>query len=55
MHKTSTSIPREQRCGEQKVAMVKPKKSTVDLIKQFARVYAFSGMMPAGLGSFIAN
>lgn len=55
MHKTSTSFTREQRCGEQKVATVKPKRVTVDLIKQFARVYAFSSMMPAGLGAFIAN
>ena len=55
MHKTSTSLPRERRCSEQTAATVKPKKSTVDLIKQFARVYAFSSMMPAGLGTFIAN
>lgn len=34
---------------------MKPKKATVDFIKQFARVYAFSTMMPASLGAFIAN
>ena len=55
MQKTSTSCKREHRCEEVKMTTVKPKKATVDLIKQFARVYAFSSMMPVGLGSFIAN
>ena len=54
MQKTSTPYTREQRGGEQKMTM-KPKKATVDFIKQFARVYAYSTMMPAGLGAFIAN
>ena len=55
MQKTSTHLTREQRGGEQKMVTMKPKKATVDLIKQFARVYAFSTMMPTGLGAFIAN
>ncbi len=54
MQKTSTPYTKEQRGGEQKMTM-KPKKATVDFIKQFARVYAYSTMMPAGLGAFIAN
>lgn len=53
MQKTST--PTRGRRAVQQTVAIKPKKVTIDLIKQFARVYTFSGMMPAGLGSFIAN
>ena len=55
MNKTSTSISKPTRGSERDVMVIKPKKATVELIKQFARAYAFSGMMPAGLGAFIAN
>ena len=54
MQKTSTSITREQGCEQQTVVM-KPKKATIDFIKQFARAYAFSAVMPVGLGNFVAN
>lgn len=53
MQKNSTPLNWEQSSGQQ--LKMKPKKSTVDLIKQFARIYSFSGLMPAGLGAFIAN
>ena len=36
MQKTSTHLTREQRGGEQKMVTMKPKKATVDFIKQFA-------------------
>ncbi len=55
MNKTSTSISKPTRGSERDVMVIKPKKATVELIKQFARAYTFSGMMPAGLGAFIAN
>lgn len=55
MQKTSTQVNRECRGGQRENMKIKPKKSTVELIKQFARAYAFSGMMPAGLGAFITN
>lgn len=54
MQKNSTSLTGERRCEKQTTVM-RPKKTTVDLIKQFARAYAFSAMMPAGLGHFVAN
>ena len=55
MHKTSTSFSKQERGDEQRTATIKPKKSTVDLIKQFARIYAYNSLMPAGLEVFIAN
>ena len=51
MHKTSTQVNYETK--EQPVKG--PKATTVDFLKQFARVYSFSMMMPAGLGNFLAN
>ena len=32
-----------------------PKPSTIDFIKQFARAYSFNALLPAALGTFIAN
>lgn len=51
MHKTSTQVNYETK--EQPVKG--PKTTTVEFLKQFARVYSFSVMMPAGLGNFLAN
>lgn len=36
-------------------AVLKPKKATVEFLKQFARAYTYQRMMPAGLGNFVAN
>ncbi len=35
--------------------VARPKKATVEFLKQFARAYTFCALMPAGLGEFIAN
>ena len=33
----------------------RPKKTTVNFLKQFARVYTFTPMVTASLGGFVAN
>ena len=51
MQKTSTQL----NYGTETKTVKRPKQSTVNFLKQFARVYTFSEMMPAGLGNFVAN
>ena len=34
---------------------IKPKRATVELLKQYARVYTCIRLMPAVLGGFVAN
>jgi len=34
---------------------VKPRKSTIEFLKQFARAYTYQQQMPYQLGGFIAN
>ena len=46
MQKTSTQLSYETEVKTVK----RPKQSTVDFLKQFARVYVFNELMPAGLG-----
>ena len=53
MQKTSTSFRGE--AGSVHQVARGPKATTVELIKQFARAYSFSSVMPLGLGGFVAN
>lgn len=53
MQKTSTPVKAEETSMQQAVA--RPKRATVEFLKQFARAYTFCAMVPAGLGEFIAN
>lgn len=52
MHKTTTSTKNENDV----TAPVKgPKKATIELLKQFARVYQYNVELPRGLESMILN
>lgn len=52
MHKTTTSTNNEKDV----ITTVKgPKKSTIELLKQFARVYQYNVELPRGLESMILN
>ncbi len=51
MHRTTTSTK-----NENDVISVKgPKKATIELLKQFARVYQYNVELPRGLESMILN
>jgi hypothetical protein len=51
MHRTTTSTK-----NEKDVISVKgPKKATIELLKQFARVYQYNVELPRGLESMILN
>jgi len=53
MHKTTTSTNIED---DVMTSVVKgPKRSTVELIKQFARAYQYNVELPRGLESMILN
>ena len=54
MQKTSTPIKSAQR-NEHQASVARPRRATIEFIKQFARVYTFCAAVPAGLGEFIAN
>jgi hypothetical protein len=51
MQKISTQI----KCETNNQIKMEPKKSTVDFIKHFARVYYYDKMMPSGLGGVVTN
>ncbi len=53
MQKTST----QEQCEINETVMIEegPKQSTIDFLKQFARVYTCVAMLPAGLESIIPN
>ena len=52
MHKTTTSTNNEKDV----MAVAKgPKKTTIELIKQFARAYQYNVELPKGLESMILN
>jgi len=54
MKKTITPLV-ELNSNNNKVIELNPKKSTLDFIKQFARVYSFEHKLPIKLGNMIAN
>ena len=52
MHKTTTSAKKENGV----ITSVKgPRKTTLELLKQFARVYQYNVELPRGLESMILN
>ena len=52
MHKTTTSTNKENGV----IKSVKgPRKATIELLKQFARVYQYNAELPRGLESMILN
>ena len=53
MQKTSTKIKQEETSMQQ--VEIRPRRSTVEFIKQFARAYTFNPLLTVGLGGFIAN
>ncbi len=53
MQKNSTQIKSSE--TEQIFIIAKPKKSTVNFLKQFARAYSFNSLLTPGLENFIAN
>lgn len=53
MQKTSTQIKQEENVIQQ--VDDRPRKATVDFIKQFARVYTFNPLLTVGLGGLIVN
>lgn len=53
MHRTTTSKTEQ---SSDVIAPVKgPKKSTINLLKQFARAYRYNAELPRGLESMILN
>ena len=53
MQNTSTQIRNEETSMQNTVK--RPKKATVEFLKQFARVYTFTPLVTASLGGFVAN
>ena len=52
MHKTTTSTNKN---NDVMTAIKRPKQATIELIKQFARVYQYNAELPRGLESMIVN
>lgn len=52
MHKMTTSTNNE---NDVLTAVKRPKRSTIEFIKQFARAYEFNAELPRGLKSMIVN
>jgi len=52
MHKTTTSTNNE---NDVMTSVKGPKKTTIELLKQFARVYQYNVELPRGLESMILN
>lgn len=53
MQKIFTQVKQEGSNMQQ--VEIRPRQSTVEFIKQFARVYSFNPFLKVGLGGFIAN
>ncbi len=52
MHKTTTSTNKE---SDVMTSVKGPKKTTIELLKQFARAYQYNVELPKGLESMILN
>ncbi len=52
MHKMTTSTNNE---NDVLTTVKRPKRSTIEFIKQFARAYEFNAELPRGLESMIVN
>ena len=53
MEKNFTSVLNKK--ADKVAATETPRQSTLDFIKQFARIYSYNQKMPLNLGGFIAN
>ena len=53
MHRTTTS--ETEKLNDVKMAVRGPKKSTISLLKQFARAYSFNAELPRGLEGMVLN
>ena len=53
MHRTTT--PETEKLNDVKAAMRGPKKSTINLLRQFARAYSFNAELPRGLEGIVLN
>ncbi len=53
MNENSTQVKNE--INDETVVMSGPKESTVNFLKQFARIYSYNENVSNGLGEFIAN
>ena len=54
MQKNSTHLITKE-CNGTQQSSVKPRKSTIEFLKQFARAYTYQQQMPYQLGGYIAN
>lgn len=53
MQKNSTQLL-DKKCNGT-TTVEKPKKTTIEFLKQFARAYSYENQLPYQLGNFIAN
>ena len=51
----NSSKEQKNKTGSMKTMLFGPTEMTLDLIRQFARVYQFEPKLDTGLGSFIVN
>lgn len=52
MHKMTTSTNKD---NDVMAVIKRPKKATIELLKQFARAYQYNAELPRGLESMIVN
>ena len=52
MHRTTTSTENQ---SDVMTAIKRPKKATIEFLKQFARAYQYNAELPRGLESMIVN
>ena len=52
MHRTTTSTNNE---NDVMITVKRPKKATIEFLKQFARAYQYNVELPRGLESMILN
>ena len=55
MKKTSTQSMATMNTKHEELKSFTPRKSTIDVIKQFARSYSYNSKLHPSLGGFIAN
>ena len=53
MHRTTTT--KTEKLNDVKATVNGPKKSTISLLKQFARAYSFNAELPRGLEGMVLN
>lgn len=53
MHRTTTT--KTEKLSDVMATVKGPKKSTISLLKQFARVYSYNAELPRGLEAMVLN